>query len=535
MDAHRLRAPFQHGGVLAEPPLGAIPAQLAENQRHFAGWSYDFQGRSTERLRTLARRQVLDAARAYHRHFGLDPVPDLDLGAPLLATGHQPELFHPGVWAKNFAIAGLARRAGLGLNLIVDNDVPHSPTIRVPVVNRAGARVVNVEFDRWRGDVPYEEWAVRDEHTFATFPDRVREALAGQVPDPVLDEFWPLVREAARATDRIGARFAVARRRLEATWGVQNAEIPLSAVCGTEAFLWFASHLLAALPRFQAVHNTALAEYRELYGIRSTHHPVPELAAQGEWREAPFWVWRADSPRRRPLLARQLATTMELRASGEDEPFLTLPLAPDREACCAVEALAGLPARGIRLRTRALTTTLFARLLLSDLFMHGIGGAKYDELGDAIIRGFFGIEPPVYSTLSMTLWVGLDESPATVERLREVERLRREAVYNPERLLANPLPPDLAAALEAKRAAIAGPTQTRPQRVARYHAIRQQNAILSAPLEGLRAELDGQRAALAEGRARNAIAHGRDYAFVIHSSTRLKAALTPLAAGRSRN
>ena len=32
--------------------------------------------------------------------------------------------------------------------------------------------------------------------------------------------------------------------------------------------------------------------------------------------------------------------------------------------------------------------------VLSDLFIHGIGGAKYDELTDEIIRRFFGIEPP---------------------------------------------------------------------------------------------------------------------------------------------
>ena len=24
----------------------------------------------------------------------------------MVVTGHQPELFHPGVWVKNFAVAG---------------------------------------------------------------------------------------------------------------------------------------------------------------------------------------------------------------------------------------------------------------------------------------------------------------------------------------------------------------------------------------------------------------------------------------------
>src|SRR5206468_3595384 len=157
--------------------------------------------------------------------------------------------------------------------------------------------------------------------------------------------------------------FALARRALEGSWGVRNLELPLSTLCESEAFLWFASYLLAQLPRFQEVHNAALLRYRVAHGIRSRNHPVPALGTDGGWREAPFWVWRAEAPRRRALLVRQHARSMELRINGEDEPFLELPLSPDREACCAVEALRTLPARRIRLRTRALTTTMFARLI----------------------------------------------------------------------------------------------------------------------------------------------------------------------------
>ena len=66
-----------------------------------------------------------------------------------------------------------------------------------------------------------------------------------------------------------------------------------------------------------------------------------------------------------------------------------------------------------------LTTTLFSRFLLGDLFIHGIGGAKYDELGDEIARRFFGIEPPGFLTVSMTLWLGLPSDPASPADLAE--------------------------------------------------------------------------------------------------------------------
>ena len=65
------------------------------------------------------------------------------------------------------------------------------------------------------------------------------------------------------------------------------------------------------------------------------------------------------------------------------------------------------------LRPRALTLTLFARLCLGDFFIHGIGGGKYDEVTDAIIRDYFGIEPPAYQVLSATLHLPLPAFPST--------------------------------------------------------------------------------------------------------------------------
>ena len=356
--------------------------------------------------------------RRWRRHATTSAAPALtsqtlpDASAPLVIAGHQPELYHPGVWVKNFATAAIAQaRGGVGLNLIVDNDLAKFPAIRVPRLHDGGIHIQRVAYDEWGGDVPYEDLDVRNESFFATFDDRVRRMLAGAVADPMIEDYWPLVLRHREGDPRLGLRLARARRELEASWGVRNFEIPVGDLCENEAFLWFVSHLLAQLPRFQKVHNDALSRYRALYGIRSKNHPVAALRRQGDWREAPFWVWRAEAPRRRPLWVRQLARTMELRIGGDGEPLMEIPLEPDREGCCAVEQLLTLPARRIRLRTRALTTTMFARLLLGDLFFHGIGGAKYDELGDEIVREFFGIEPPDFLTLSITLWLDLGIDP----------------------------------------------------------------------------------------------------------------------------
>ena len=211
-----------------------------------------------------------------------------------------------------------------------------------------------------------------------------------------------------------------------------------------------------------------------------------------------------------------------LRIAGEDRPIAGLPLAPDREACCAVEEFRNLNGEDIRIRTRALTTTMFARLLVGDLFIHGIGGAKYDELGDEVIRGFFGVEPPRYLTLSMTAHLGLPTSGATAEQLRMIQADLRDLDWNPDRHLPAPIPTVLEPLVAAKRAALALPVATHRERSARYFAIRRANEALRpvtrARSDSLRPRLD----AVEESLRRDQVARSREYPFPIHSVTRLR-------------
>ena len=144
MTARRLRAPAVDGGVLMDPARSAVAGQIAANADQLAGWDYDFQGRRARWLRSAVRQEVVAAAQRFLERHGLS-VPSLRLRAlgrsdrPLIVTGHQPELFHPGVWIKNFVAASIAGASGgVGLNLIVDNDIPKSTSIVVPAVERRG-------------------------------------------------------------------------------------------------------------------------------------------------------------------------------------------------------------------------------------------------------------------------------------------------------------------------------------------------------------------------------------------------------------
>src|SRR5690606_5915286 len=122
---------------------------------------------------------------------------------------------------------------------------------------------------------------------------------------PIVARLWPYAIEAHRRSDNLGRCLAEARRRLEGDWGLETLELPLSEVCRTAPFAHFLAGLLADMPRFCEVHNDALREYRRVNRLRSRTHPVPDLAMEGEWREAPLWVWSQDDPARRRLFVRR--------------------------------------------------------------------------------------------------------------------------------------------------------------------------------------------------------------------------------------
>jgi hypothetical protein len=213
---------------------------------------------------------------------------------------------------------------------------------------------------------------------------------------------------------------------------------------------------------------------------------------------------------------------MELRIAGEDDVLLELPLAPDREACCAVERLRTLADHSVRLRTRALTTTLFSRFMLGDIFVHGIGGAKYDELGDEIARRFFGIEPPSFLTASMTLWLGVPAGEATPYDLARINRNLRDLRFKPERYLSEQATGEIRSLIEAKQDAIAVPVTTRRERKARRLAIRRLNDAMQPWVRAVNDDLQTQRGETLRRLRSNRIARSREFSFVLHSREKLQ-------------
>jgi hypothetical protein len=522
-----LRAPTADGAVLAVPPLAQAGALIAENRDLISRVSGHLLGRPWQDVRRLARAELLAAAR---EHTGGGEPPSLsrrdepagspDPDAPLFLAGHQPELFHPGVWVKSFALAGLARRhQGAAVNLLVDNDTVKSTALVVPARGDSWPEARALPFDQWKGEVPWEERRVLDRGLFDRFGDEATAALAGWGVQPLLPAFWIEVRrEVDQRGGLVGASFAAARRRLERAWGCANLEAPLSALCRGEAFAHLAGALLAELPRFVAAYNGAVRDHRARHGIRSRHHPVPDLAADGDWLEAPLWGWMAQKPRRARLFARVTADRVELRAGGEAWPSLPSPASPAR----FVEAWRGLEAAGYKVRSRALITTLFARLFLADLFVHGIGGGKYDELTDELMAQFWGLRPPRFAVLSATRLLPLPAYPATPDRQRVLARLLRDLEYNPQRHVPDGVRDGVAEFVREREELAAQAPPTRAGRRARFRRLRELNDALRPAVRDAMTDVAAELGRAERELRANALLRRRDFAFCLYPEATLR-------------
>ncbi len=478
------RAPTADHAVLAEPHFDAIPALVEANRERLDRARVTIGDVPLCELRAHARREALQLAHT-----------DVARQTPLLLAGHQPELSHPGVWVKTFALNGLARRlGGVPLNLIVDNDTLKSTSLRFPTFrdhDPSSVRIENLAFDDFSGEVPYEDRAVIDEELFRTFAKQAAPLWANWGYEPLLASVWPLHTCAAaeRPSHTLGDIFTSLRRQCERDWGCDNLELRVSQLCHTEAFHTFAAHILRDLPRFRAVYNAAIRAYRDANGVRSANHPAPELA-EGE---APFWV-RATTGRRT-----RATPTSDVRM----------------------------------LRPRALTLTLFARVCLGDFFVHGIGGGKYDEVTDAIIRDYFDFEPPAYQVLSATLHLPLSGFPSTAADQHRAEQRVRDLRWNPQRHL-RPEQRALPAvkSLAHEHATLAACEPDSADHAARREWFRAFQEVRRQLQPQVAEEIPSAEAELARIQSEttaNAILRRRDYAWVLYPKEPLKSFLTQFA------
>ncbi len=425
MERSEAEVPRGHGEVLTRPRYEEWAALAAANADAASAWDFRVSGTHVGELRALARREALAAAAAFSERLGVR-VMSVDAPELVVMTGHQPELYHPGVWAKDFLLQRLADDTGAAaLDCVVDSDAFEavavvSPCMR-PGVSRCHSYLALGAPDAcWACSPPPSGREIED---FRRGGLESLESLRAPAIARHFGRFCDHLRSALPDSSNLAELLTISRRRYEASAGTTYLELPVSAESRGNAFASFFADVALRAEEFAEVHDGEVAAYRSRNRLRGKTRPFPDLRRDEGLVELPFWQL---GRRRRALWARTGSRPAVVVAGGE--VLLDLPRDP-------VEAANAVASAGLSLAPRAVTLTMFNRLFVCDLFIHGAGGALYDVVTDAIVRRFYGAEPPRYVVASMTMYLPLGFHAVTSAEVAAAEEKLNRIAHNPDQLL----------------------------------------------------------------------------------------------------
>jgi hypothetical protein len=304
------------------------------------------------------------------------------------------------------------------------------------------------------------------------------------------------------------------RAKVDVSLSADLAERRVSSVFGGP----FLADLLLNAARFAEAYNEALQTYRKEQQVRSPDRPLPDLIRDGDRIETALWAYQPGRPRCRLWVKDQqnsLALFADESAIGEISKSA---ISQDVD-----RALADL--MPWRIRPRALSLTLWARLLACDLFVHGIGGAKYDRITDTILETYYESTPSKYGCVTATLQLPLPTPDVTIHDVRQAQHRLRDWHFNPERY-ADDLPEPL---LKKREALIEQSESQRKSQASSldrrdtFLAIRDTLQQLTAPREDVRERLADALAEQEQALASRAIAESREYFYCLQPRDRLEA------------
>ena len=374
MNSADWKAPTTDGEVLVSPALDQLVISARENQRRLSECSAIISGKPLHVWRQQMR-QILGHA---------DPT------QILISSGHQAELYHPGVWIKLALIDRLSQiTAGRAMQIAVDSDAPKHLQLRWP----GGGIELSPRTDTtttWAGRLP----APSEDHLRNVLAE-VQRVSAQWDFQSLLPDFLQWLIDVSPKQSNLCAAVVRAMQQLDQQLGLSYELCMSEPIWSSEPYLAFVSHLLANAEKFAHSYNQALAKYRAQERIKSPGRPMPDLSLDAKQIELPFWLDDLTTGARQRLSVKRTPTGMRLDI-GRAASDISKPSATGLSQFCA--------ANNIRIAPRALTLTMFLRLFTCDQWIHGIGGARYDQVTNEIIRDFFRIEPPAFGVTTATLY-----------------------------------------------------------------------------------------------------------------------------------
>ncbi len=504
----RLELPIEQASCLVSPTPDQLANAVRYNRSLFDQYDFEVAEMPYAVVRKIVRQLIADD--------------DVTTEIPFIATGHQPDFFHAGVWAKHVVAKRLADAVGgTAFDLIVDHDVPKQYTIDVPTVQDGLTQPIQFDYADSDRTQPFEFIPKRERQQDERFVAQIRDALGERFDRSLLPEFFEAY-VANDSSDWVDQALA-GRQSVESKLGIDLLQRRTSR----RWYSPFLAELLLSADRFANVYNRILVQCHPKGESRGPDESVATLRRINAAIELPLWINRPGQTRHRLFVSKvngatKLFADAQEVATFEDAVLKDWPKFSD--------ALAQLQPWVIR--PKALILTMWARLFWADLFIHGIGGAGYDRLTDRLITELYGIEPPVMACVSATLRMSLPKTGATQEHVWAATRSLRDVRFNPHRYIDHEQMPEILArkqtlVAESVRLRREDPINRR-ERSRIFNQIRLLNRQAIGLQPNRQSELRSERNRIEKAIVADQDADRRDYFFAMHDRTDLERLLANL-------
>ena len=490
--------PTEDGGVFLSPAREGLSNALGAVDDGFSHMDFLVACMPGRALRDQARAELAEM-------LGVCPA------SPWIVAAHQSEMHHAGVWFKDVAAAALAGAAGgSALHVVADLDTVGKGPITVPLLSgggrlrRVSASLASAGVGRCPAQLP-PPTAGQLEELIGTFTGSLSTAS-------MLDRWADAGRKALGQSRTLAEWVTASRAAVSESLGLKVHDVFWSRIAAGAAFARFAADLALRHREMYVAHGEVLSAHRSARGITNAAQPVPDLGRHEGAHELPLWVFRDGGPRERAF-ARDCDQGVELVTPAG--PLARLP----GEGQAATETIISLMQTGVILAPRALTLTLFLRTFLADLFVHGVGGTRYEAVAEALTRRWFSFQPPPLVTASATLRLPLPREPATQADLARARWHVHHAWHNPQLYVeGEKCPPQAAGLLRRKGELLEAMTsgrrfsQERSEAFAELHRV---NDELRRLLPEGQSATKGRLEEVGRGLAHNALADSREVFFVL--------------------
>lgn len=347
---------------------------------------------------------------------------------PVIATGHQPTIYYPGLLFKSFFTGDAAKQTGgIAINFVVDSDKANF-RIPLPYQQEGELQKMQAELKNQKNKI-YAAFNPSYEQ-ICNFFDTISKALDSLSQSSIRETFEQYKKSFFNAFEKhpdFTKTVTDLRKEFDKSLGLKIRDINISYIVQSKGYYRYILYLIRHLRNFTKVYNDAVSHCK-----RKDYQPVKFLNHQADWYELPFWL--GQNSKRYPVYVKRDEELIHFY-SEEADTDISINI-HNRNDAEIVQALGD----SLTLYPKATTLTLMIRLFLCDVFVHGTGAIEYEKVNNKILHNFFSLEyKPYFYGVTGDIWLPLPGHEGVHDGLeKEYKRKQKwleEADRDPEKFI----------------------------------------------------------------------------------------------------